>query len=176
MEYMSDIKIIDYTGELSMRSTNALLDIGCVTMRDVAKLSESFIKTRIPNIGKLSSKEILYFREIMASLCYLTVENHNAHEIAVYDNMGGKIVISDYEQVAQLCVDLMKIRDQKWVVPSDGDDEGDDEDGAIDIMVDPGDCFLKLEQDFNVISFANKEQAKSIAEALLMLVQEKDDE
>ena len=179
MKYMKEIEVYDYIGELSVRSANGLLSENCVTMQDVAKLSESFIKTRIPNIGRLSAEEIISFRKTMASMCYLTVEDRNRHEISVFDNMGGEIIVSDYEQIAQLCVDLITLRDTKWGGVNDDvepDDLDDDEYGAIDLMVDPEDCFLKIEQDGNVISFANKEQAQSIAEALLILVQEKGDE
>ena len=114
MKYMSEIRIIDYIGELSVRSKNALLGYGCVTMQDTAKLSEGFIKNRMENIGKLSAEEIISFRKLMARSCYLTVEDRNKHEIVILDNTGGEIIISDFEQVEQLCVDLMKIRDQKW--------------------------------------------------------------
>jgi hypothetical protein len=123
MKYMSDIKIIDYVGELSVRSAHGLLGEGCVTMQDAAKLSESFIKTRIPNIGRLSAEEIISFRKNMASMCYLTVEDRNANEIVVLDNTGGEIIISDFEQVTQLCADLMKIRDQKWGRTEGGEGE-----------------------------------------------------
>ena len=179
MEHMRDVDFFDVRGELSVRAFNSLRHEGCLTLEDVAKLDDKFIKHRMINIGKVTANEIIEYKKLMSSLCYLRVEDRSPQEISVFDNMGGEIIVSDYEQIAQLCVDLLTLRDTKWGSVNDDvepDDLDDDEDGAIDIMVDPEDCFLKIEQDGNVISFANKEQAQSIAEALLMLVQEKGDE
>jgi len=179
MEHMRDVDFFDVRGELSVRAFNSLLHEGCLTLEDVAKLDDKFIRHRMINIGKITANEIIEYKKLMSSLCYLRVEDRNPQEISVFDNMGGEIIVSDYEQVAQLCVDLLTLRDTKWGGVNDdveADDFDDDEDGAIDIMVDPEDCFLKIEQGSNVISFANKEQAQSIAEALLMLVQEKGEE
>ena len=179
MEYMRDVDLFDLRSELSVRAFNNLVNEGCLTLEDVAKLPENYIRHRMVNIGKVSAEEIISFQKIMASLCYLRVESRNDHEISVFDNIGSEIIISDYEQVAQLCVDLITLRDQKWYVDDDDSEpEQDvlDEEGAIDIAIDPEDCFLRLEQGGNVISFANKEQAQNIAEMLLMLVQEKSKE
>jgi hypothetical protein len=176
MEYMHNIKIGDLYGELSVRAINGLFREGCCTLEDIAALPEKLIRKGIPEIGKVTAEEIISFRKVMSSLCYLRVESRNDHEIAVFDNMGGEIIVSDYEQVGQLCVDLITLRDQKWYVDDDDVEPDQDdlsEEGAIDIMVDPEDCFLRLEQGENMISFSNKEQAQSIAEMLLMLVQEK---
>jgi hypothetical protein len=56
------------------------------------------------------------------------------------------------------------------------DDSEDSREGAVDIMVDPEGCFVKLEQGPNSISIMSKEHAQSIAESLLMLVREMDGE
>lgn len=176
MEYMHNIEIGDLYGELSVRAINGLFREGCLTLEDIATLPEKLIRKGIPEIGKVTAEEIINFRKVMSALCYLRVENRNDHEIAVFDNMGGEIVVSDYEQVSQLCVDLLTLRDQKWYTDDDDVEPDEDKAGeecAVDIMVDPEDCFLRLEQRGNNISIANKEQAQSIAEMLLMLVQEK---
>lgn len=55
---------------------------------------------------------------------------------------------------------------EEWV------EEEEEEEGAIDICVDPEDCFLRLDQGRNHIAIMNRDQAKSIAEGLLMLVEE----
>jgi hypothetical protein len=179
MEHMRDIKLGNLYGELSVRAINGLFQEGCFTLEDVAMLPEKFIRKGIPNIGKVAAEEIIEFRKIMSSLCYLRVENRNAHEITVFDNMGGEIVISEYDQIAQLCFELITLRNLKWDSGNDDvepDEPDDGEEGAIDIMVDPEDCFLRLEQGMNSISITNKEQAQSIAESLIMFVQEKENE
>ena len=179
MEHMRDIELEDFRGELSVRAFNGLLSEGCLTLDDVARLPEKLIRKGIPNIGKLAAQEIINFRKLMSSLCYLRVEDCNRDGIAVFDNMGGEIMISDYEQVAQLCYELLTLRDLKWGGVDDDvepDDSEDSREGAVDIMVDPEDCFLKLEQGLNSISIMSKEHAQSIAESLLMLVREMDGE
>ena len=176
MEHMRKIDLDDLRGELSVRAFNSLLHEGCVTLEDVAKLPESFIRNRMVNVAKITANEIIKFKKLMSSLCYLRVEDRNAHEITVFDNMGGEIVISDFEQIAQLCFELITLRDLKWGSQNDDVEPDDEEQGSIDIMVDPEDCFLRLEQGANSISIANKEQAQSIAESLMMFVQEKESE
>lgn len=55
------------------------------------------------------------------------------------------------------------------------DEDGEEvveEEGAVDICVDAEDCFVRLDQGFNRISIMNRDHAKSIAEFLLMLVEE----
>ncbi len=130
-------------------------------------------------VGKTTANEIIEFRKLMSSLCYLRVEDRGSQEISVFDNRGGEIIISDWEQIARLCVDLLTLRDTKWG-DVNGDVEPDDLDGeeqfAVDIMVDPEDCFLRLEQGSNSISITSKEHAQSIVESLIMLLQEKEDE
>lgn len=179
MEHMRDIKLIDCCGELSVRALNGLLNEGCLTLEDVARLPENLIKRGIPNIGRLTAEEIIDFKKLMSSLCYLRVEDRKREGIAVSDNMGGEIMISDYEQVAQLCYELLTLRDLRWGGVNDDaepDDSEEVEKGSVDILVDPEDGFVRLEQGLNSISIMSKQHAQSIAESLLMLVRETDGE
>jgi len=50
--------------------------------------------------------------------------------------------------------------------------EEEEEEGAVDICVDPEGCFVRLDQGQNQIVILTREHAKSIAEGLLMLVEE----
>lgn len=177
MEYMKNISIFDIRYELSVRAFHGLLNQGCSTLEDVAKLDEYSIRHRMENVGKTTANEIIEFRKLMSCLCYLRVEDRNPQEISVFDNRGGEIIISDWEQIARLCVDLLTLRDTKWGNVNDDvepDDLDDEEAFAIDIMVDPEDCFLRLEQGPNIISITTREHAQSIVESLIMLLQEKE--
>jgi hypothetical protein len=122
MKYMKDIEIYDLWRRLSVRAKCGLLHHNCNTVQEAAKLSESFIKTRMCNVGKVSAEEIISFRKDMAKECYLTVEDQSADEIVISDSVGSAITIYNFEQAKQLCDDLMKLADQKWGGTKDGEE------------------------------------------------------